>query len=157
MLSVSVLPVWFEMGRSSLGAHWNDVIVDEIIWHWGQHNGLSNPAHDISNALQDAKSVVELRLDQAVAPGDIIRYATHFDIPAQLLIFSIEFQDNVWRGEFNCKYLTASATINTKQEIHIDTKKAPPPPTSSAPMTTKTMNIPIDPVADYDRAMKGLG
>jgi len=147
------------MGRSTLGAHWNDVILDELIWHWGQHNGLSNPAHDIANAIQDAKSVVELRLDQAESAGDIIRWATHFDIPARLLIFSIEFQDNVWRGEFNCEHLVLSATINTKQEILIDTNKkvTPPAPTNCAAVARKTMNIPVDPVADYDRAMRGVG
>lgn len=148
------------MGWSTLGAQWNDTILDELTSQWASHRGITNPRDDVHNALLATRNAIEFQLSQVVIVGEVIKYATHHNVGSRLLIVSIEFQDHSWRGAFDCDDIVVSGIIETDQEMHIDVNKPgplPPPPTSSAPVVPKTMNIPVDPVADYDRAMRGVG
>ncbi len=145
------------MGRSTHGAYWNDVILEELIQSWQHYVGLTNSQQDVEDTLHVTRLNMEVRLDTARGKGDIVDFAMHTDLSNETLIVSIDLNNvDFWRGEFNCGNLFPANLIETTQGMQIDTK-LPPPPTSSRPMTIKTMNIPVDPIADYDRAMKGVG
>jgi hypothetical protein len=126
-----------------------------LIYHWDQHNGMSTPNVDVAGAIEDAHTELKMTLAAAINTGEVVNFGTYAN--NQALTVSIEFPNgDQWTGGYACDELVLGNIIKTEQEIHVDATKLPAAPTSSAPVNPKTMNIPVDPTADYDRAMKGL-